>query len=51
MAEDHVQKGIVDGPIISVSCSPVSGGSTDDLTANTTVFECFAATEDNGDGT
>lgn len=51
MADDHVQKGIVDGPIISVSCSPVSGGSTDDLTATTTVFECFAATTDNGDGT
>nr|WP_294638995.1 DUF2510 domain-containing protein [uncultured Rhodococcus sp.] len=51
MAEEHVQKGIVDGPIISVSCSPVSGGSTDDLTATTTVFECFAATTDNGDGT
>ncbi|ORI21180.1 DUF2510 domain-containing protein [Rhodococcus sp. 1168] len=51
MAEDHISKGIVDGPIISVSCSPVSGGSADDLTATTTVFECFVSNEDNGDGT
>ncbi|MBY6706206.1 DUF2510 domain-containing protein [Rhodococcus sp. BP-241] len=51
MAEGHVEKGLVDGPIIDVTCSPVSGGSTDDLTETTTVFECFAANEDNGDGT
>ncbi|MBM7415847.1 MULTISPECIES: DUF2510 domain-containing protein [Nocardiaceae] len=51
MAEGHVNKGLLDGPILSVSCSPVSGGSTDDLTETTTVFECFAANEDNGDGT
>lgn len=51
MAEDHVAKGRLDGPVISVSCSPVGGGSTDDLTETTTVFECFAATDDNGDGT
>nr|WP_296775925.1 DUF2510 domain-containing protein [Rhodococcus sp. (in: high G+C Gram-positive bacteria)] len=51
MAEDHVSKGTLNGPIISVSCSPVSGGSTDDLTETTTVFECFAANKDNGDGT
>lgn len=31
--------------------APVGGGSTDDLTETTTVFECFAANEDNGDGT
>ncbi|OZC84452.1 hypothetical protein CH304_18645 [Rhodococcus sp. 15-649-1-2] len=51
MAEGHVEKGIVDGPIIKVKCSPVGGGSTDDLTETTTVFECFAANKDNGDGT
>lgn len=51
MAEGHVAKGLIDGSIISVSCSPVSGGSTDDLTETTTVFECFVATNDNGDGT
>ena len=50
MAEDHVTKGFMDGPIISVSCSPVGGGSTDDLSEKTTVFECFAANENKGDG-
>jgi hypothetical protein len=51
MAEEHAGKGLIDGSIISVTCSPVSGGSTGDLTESTTVFECFAATRDNGDGT
>ncbi len=51
MAEKHVSDGRYDGPILSVSCDPVDGGSTDDLTEKTTVFECFAATRDNGDGT
>jgi membrane protein involved in colicin uptake len=51
MAEGHAADGITDGPIIDVSCSPVGGGSTDDLTEQTTVFECFAANKDNGDGT
>jgi membrane protein involved in colicin uptake len=51
MAEGHAADGIIDGPVIDVSCSPVGGGSTDDLTEQTTVFECFAANEDNGDGT
>jgi membrane protein involved in colicin uptake len=51
MAEGHVSDGIIDGPILEVSCSPVGGGSTDDLTEQTTVFECFVAHKDNGDGT
>ena len=51
MAEDHATDGVIDGPIIEVTCSPVGGGSTDDLTQQTTVFECFAAYRDNGDGT
>src|SRR5574340_853511 len=51
MAEGHVDKGMLDGPVLSVSCSPVNGGSTDNLTETTTVFECFVANEDNGDGT
>ncbi|MCL2533060.1 MAG: DUF2510 domain-containing protein [Nocardiaceae bacterium] len=50
LAEEHVSKSILDGPILDVSCSPVGGGSTDDLTETTTVFECFAANEDAGDG-
>ncbi|MGY1835064.1 DUF2510 domain-containing protein [Blastococcus sp. SYSU DS0510] len=51
MAEGHAADDIIDGPIIDVSCSPVGGGSTDDLTEQTTVFACFVANVDNGDGT
>jgi hypothetical protein len=51
LAQKHIADGLFDGPVLSVSCDPVGGGSTDDLTAKTTVFECFVATKDNGDGT
>lgn len=51
MATGHAADGIVDGPIINVACSPVGGGSTDDLSEKTTIFECFVANKDNGDGT
>ena len=51
MAEGHAAEGAIDGPIIDTSCSPVGGGSMDDLTESTTVFECFVANKDNGDGT
>jgi len=51
LAEKQAGEGLFDGPVLSVSCDPIGGGSTDDLTAKTTVFECFAATKDNGDGT
>jgi hypothetical protein len=51
MAEQHVAEELIEGPVLSVDCSPVDGGSTDDLTEQTTVFECFVANKDNGDGT
>ena len=51
MAEGHSADGLIEGPILSVDCSPVNGGSTDDLTEQTTVFECFVATKENSDGT
>lgn len=51
MAEGHVVDGVIDGPVLSVSCSPTGGGSVDDLTELTTAFECFVSTKDNGDGT
>jgi hypothetical protein len=51
MAKKHVKDHIIDGPIISVSCDPVSGGSLDDLTEVTTAFQCFVADKDNKDGT
>jgi hypothetical protein len=51
MAEKDVTDKLLDGPIISVKCSPIGSGSTNDLTQLTSVFECFAANKDNGDGT
>ncbi|MDN4599035.1 DUF2510 domain-containing protein [Leifsonia virtsii] len=50
MAEDDINKGLLTGPVIGVTCNPVSG-STDDLTDTTTTFDCFVANKDNGDGT
>jgi hypothetical protein len=51
LAKKQVQSGAIDGPIISVSCDPVAGGSVEDLTEKTTAFQCFVANKDNGDGT
>ncbi|WP_354575363.1 hypothetical protein [Frigoribacterium sp. UYMn621] len=51
LAEKDVTDKLLVGPILSVKCSPVGSGSTSDLTQLTSVFECFAANKDNGDGT
>lgn len=51
MAKKHIADGLFTGPVLSVTCDPVGGGSTDDLTAKTTVFECFVATTKDEDGT
>lgn len=51
MAEGHAADGAIEGPILEVTCSPVDGGSLNDIAEETTVFECFAANKDNGDGT
>jgi pyruvate/2-oxoglutarate dehydrogenase complex dihydrolipoamide acyltransferase (E2) component len=51
MAKGHVTDGVIDGPIVAVSCDPVAGGSVDDLSEKTTVFQCFAANKKNKDGT
>jgi hypothetical protein len=50
LAEKQSAEGLFAGPVLSASCSPVNGGSTDDLTAKTTVFECFVANKTNDDG-
>ena len=50
MADDNAAEGLHEA-VIAVSCNPVDGGSTDDLTDQTTAFDCFAATTDNADGT
>ena len=50
-AQSRVDSGALDGPIIKSSCSPLGGGSTDDLTALTTTFTCIAINVENADGT
>ncbi|WP_345761696.1 DUF2510 domain-containing protein [Diaminobutyricibacter sp. McL0608] len=50
LAQDDIAKNLLTGPVIAVTCNPVSG-STDDLTDTTTTFDCFVANKDNGDGT
>ena len=50
MADGNAAEGLHEA-VIDVSCNPVNGGSTDNLTDQTTAFDCFAATTDNADGT
>lgn len=50
MAEKSVTDRLLTGPILSVGCSPIGAGSTNDLTRLTTTFDCFVANADNGDG-
>lgn len=50
MAEKDAAQGIIDGPILDVICTPVGGGSTDNLDERSTVLDCFAAYEELEDG-
>lgn len=50
-AQARVAEGTLEGPIIETSCTPLGGGSTDDLTAITTTFTCIAINTENADGT
>jgi hypothetical protein len=50
-AGKDVAEGLLEGPILSTSCTATGGGSTDDLTALTGTFECLAVTEKHSDGT
>lgn len=50
-ARTNVRQGILDGPILSASCTATGGGSTDDLTARTGTFDCIAVTKKHKDGT
>lgn len=50
-AKKHVKEGILDGPILSGSCTATGGGSTDDLTALTGTFDCMAVNKEHHDGT
>jgi len=50
MAKKSVNDGILDGPIYSTTCDPVGGGTVDDLTEQTTKFECLVVNKKNSDG-
>ncbi|MBT1002216.1 hypothetical protein KIH31_06345 [Paenarthrobacter sp. DKR-5] len=49
-AKSRVTDGTLDGPILSASCTPLGGGSVDDLTSLTGTFECIAVNKKNSDG-
>ena len=50
-AKKDVADGVLDGPILGADCTPLGGGSTDDLTAHTGTFTCLAITSKSADGT
>jgi hypothetical protein len=50
-AKERVKSDSLTGPILSASCTPLGGGSADDLTALTGTFECIAVNKTNADGT
>lgn len=49
-AKEKVTEGILDGPILRATCTPLGGGSTDDLTALTATLSCMAVNKKLGDG-
>jgi hypothetical protein len=49
-AQDRVWSGDLRGPITLASCTPLGGGSSDDLTAITGTFQCIAVNKTNADG-
>lgn len=49
-AVERVDEGRLDGPIERTECTPLGGGSVDDLTAITGTFECIAVNEKREDG-
>lgn len=50
-SKKEVRRGALTGPIKSTTCTPVDGGSSDDLLESSGVFSCFVVNKDNGDGT
>lgn len=50
-AKERVTAGTLTGPILEASCTPMAGGSTDDLTALTGSYDCIAVNEKHDDGT
>lgn len=50
-AKAREKDGTLDGPFSRASCTPLGGGSVDDLTALTGTFECIAVNKKDSDGT
>lgn len=49
-AKEKAAAGHLEGPILKALCMAQSGDAEDDPDAHATVYECVAATEDNGNG-
>lgn len=49
-AQKRETEGRLTGPFTRASCTPLGGGSIDDLTAKTGTFECIAVNKKNDDG-
>jgi hypothetical protein len=45
-----VADGLLDGPILSTTCTP-TGTSADDLNVSAATYDCLAVTNNNADGT
>lgn len=50
-AKERVAAQTFEGPILSASCTPLGGGSANDLTALSGTFDCIAVQKVNADGT
>lgn len=50
-AKKRETDGLLTGPFSRASCTPLGGGSIDDLTAITGTFECIAVNKKDADGT
>lgn len=50
-AQQQVNNGVLTGPILSTSCTPLSGGSSQNLSSSTGTYDCIAVNKINSDGT
>ena len=50
-AEHDVQEGLLTGPIKSTTCTPVSGGSSQELAGSTGIYSCLAVNSTSSEGT
>jgi hypothetical protein len=50
-AQQQVNSGLLTGPILSTSCTPLSGGSSQNLASSSGTYDCIAINKINADGT